>query len=66
MSNAEPNAMKSCNCASSTRAAGWTAAGGIATSLGVCVACCLLPVILVALGVGGAWVSRMEALAPFK
>ncbi len=35
-------------------------------SLGVCAACCLLPMLLIVLGVGGAWVGPLDSLAPYK
>jgi len=41
-------------------------AGALIASLGICAACCLLPFSLIALGVGSAWVSSMEALTPYK
>ncbi len=56
---------ETCSC-SSNKAAGWTATGGVLASLGICSACCLLPAVLVSLGVGGAWASHLEALAPYK
>jgi mercuric ion transport protein len=59
------DAKATCNC-SGNKVAGWAATGGILASLGICSACCLLPVILIALGVGGAWATRLEALAPYK
>ena len=44
----------------------WTTAGGMLAAFGVCVACCLLPFVLLSVGVAGAWVSRLDALAPYK
>ena len=41
-------------------------AGGLLTSLGICAACCLLPVALIALGVSSAWAGSLESLAPYK
>jgi len=41
------------------------AAGGIVGAL-VASSCCVLPLALVTLGVGGAWMSRLTALAPYK
>ncbi len=40
------------------------AAGGIAAILAS--ACCLGPLVLVMLGVGGAWVANLQALEPFR
>lgn len=54
------------SCGSKTRTVKWTAAGGVLAALGVCVACCVLPFMLVGLGVGGAWVGSLEALVPYK
>jgi len=39
--------------------------GGIAAALGAS-ACCILPLVLFALGIGGAWVSYLTALHPFR
>jgi len=41
------------------------AAGGIVGAL-VASWCCVLPLALVTLGVGGAWMNRLTALAPYK
>jgi mercuric ion transport protein len=41
------------------------AAGGIVGGL-VAASCCVLPLGLVTLGIGGAWMSRLTALAPYK
>lgn len=55
-----------CAGSSSKRAVGWTTAGGLLAALGVCAACCLLPFALLSFGVAGAWVSTLDALAPYK
>jgi mercuric ion transport protein len=61
---------RSCSCGksanSSKRAVKWTTAGGLLAALGVCAACCLLPFALLSAGVAGAWVSTLDALAPYK
>lgn len=44
----------------------WTTAGGILSALGICAACCLLPFVLLSFGIAGAWVSALDALAPYK
>jgi mercuric ion transport protein len=44
----------------------WTTAGGIFAALGICAACCLLPFVLLSLGIAGAWVSALDSLAPYK
>ncbi len=41
------------------------AAGGILGAI-LASSCCVLPLVLVALGLGGAWVSRLTAPAPYK
>jgi mercuric ion transport protein len=43
----------------------WAAAGGIVGALGIA-SCCLLPLILLSLGLGGAWMGSLAALTPFK
>lgn len=59
-----------CQCAASgareTRLARWTTAGGMLAALGICAACCLLPFILLSLGIAGAWVGALDALAQYK
>lgn len=40
------------------------AAGGLSAVLAS--ACCLVPLILVSLGLGGAWVSNLTALEPYR
>ena len=54
-----------CGC-SGGRLARWTAAGGLLGSLGICAACCLGPVLLVAAGAGGAWAARLEQLGGYR
>jgi mercuric ion transport protein len=60
----------SCNCATTSaprnRFLKWSVGGGVLASLGVCAACCLLPMLLIVLGAGGAWVSALNSLAPYK
>jgi mercuric ion transport protein len=60
----------SCSCGKAVhggkRVVKWTTAGGLLASLGVCAACCLLPFALLSVGVAGAWVSALDALAPYK
>lgn len=41
------------------------AAGGIAGAM-LASSCCILPLALVMLGLGGAWMSSLTALAPYK
>jgi mercuric ion transport protein len=44
----------------------WSVGGGLLASLSLCAACCLLPMVLIGLGAGGAWISSLGALAPYK
>lgn len=59
-----------CGCSKPTNASRrvvkWTTAGGLLAALGVCAACCLLPFTLLSVGIAGAWVSTLDALAPYK
>ena len=70
MSGPDVSTGPSCGCSkpnrSNNRLVRWAAGGGILASLGVCAACCLLPAGLLALGVGGAWVSALDSLADYK
>ena len=43
---------------------GMLAAGGLAALLAS--ACCVGPLLLVSIGLGGAWISNLRALEPFK
>lgn len=45
--------------------AGWIAAGGIFGALAAS-SCCILPLVLFSLGISGAWISHLTALAPYK
>ncbi len=48
--------------------AGWQrliAAGGILGALAAS-SCCIVPLILFSLGIGGAWIGNLTALAPYK
>jgi mercuric ion transport protein len=47
------------------RKAGLAAAGGVLGAL-VMMSCCVLPLALFALGVGGAWIGNLTALAPYQ
>jgi len=68
MSTHEPTAAPSCKCAAKprNRLLGWSIGGGLLASLGLCAACCLLPMVLIGLGAGGAWISAMDSLARYK
>lgn len=43
----------------------WAAAGGILGAFGIA-SCCLLPLALLSLGLGGAWIGSLAVLTPFK
>ena len=51
--------------APSTGKAGWAAAGGILGALAAS-SCCMLPVALFTLGISGAWIGNLTALAPYQ
>lgn len=44
---------------------GMLAAGGIIAALGAS-SCCILPLVLFSLGVSGAWIGNLTALAPYQ
>ena len=44
---------------------GWFAAGGIIGAL-LASSCCIVPLVLLLLGVSGAWIGNLTALEPFK
>jgi len=70
--DAELNLASSCGCSCGSSTAGnnklvrWTTAGGLFAALGVCAACCLLPFVLISLGVAGAWVGTLDSLSRYK
>lgn len=41
------------------------AAGGILAAIGAS-SCCVLPFVLLSLGIGGAWIGSLTALAPYQ
>lgn len=47
------------------RRKGWFAAGGVIGAILASV-CCVAPLVLVTLGVSGAWIGNLTALAPYK
>ncbi len=51
--------------ATESRRLGWLALGGIAGALATS-SCCLLPLLLFVLGIGGSWVGNLTALAPYQ
>ncbi len=44
---------------------GWLAAGGVIGAL-LASSCCLVPLVLVMLGVSGAWIGNLTVLEPYK
>ncbi len=44
---------------------GWLAAGGVVGAL-LASTCCIVPLVLVTIGVSGAWIGTLTALEPFK
>ena len=49
----------------STGRPGWFAAGGIIGAV-LASSCCIAPLVLLLLGVSGAWIGNLTALEPFK
>ncbi len=47
------------------RKAGFAAAGGVLGALAA-MSCCIMPLVLFALGIGGAWIGNLTALAPYQ
>ncbi|PHS22632.1 MAG: mercury transporter MerT [Robiginitomaculum sp.] len=43
----------------------WLATGGMAGAI-IASSCCIVPLVLVMLGLSGAWVSNLTALEPYK
>jgi len=70
LSTTTPMAGGQCNCArkagGTSRLVKWATAGGVLAALGICAACCLLPFVLLSVGVAGAWVSGLDAFAAYK
>ena len=49
----------------SDRRKGWFAAGGILGAL-LASSCCIVPLVLVTLGISGAWIGNLTALEPYR
>ncbi len=47
------------------RKAGWLATGGILGAIAAA-SCCILPLVLFSLGVGGAWMGNLTALSAYQ
>lgn len=50
---------------SDARRAGLVAAGGALGAIAA-MSCCILPLVLFTLGIGGAWIGNLTALAPYQ
>lgn len=48
-----------------SRRRGWLAAGGLAGAV-LASSCCIVPLLLVTLGVSGAWIGNLTVLEPYK
>jgi mercuric ion transport protein len=48
-----------------SRRSGWLATGGVVGAL-LASACCVVPLVLVTLGISGAWIANLTALEPYK
>ncbi len=44
---------------------GWMAAGGIVGAI-LASSCCILPLLFLSLGMGGAWMGNLTAMAPYQ
>jgi mercuric ion transport protein len=51
--------------AQAERRQAWLAAGGMLGAL-ASTSCCILPLVLFSLGLGGAWIGNLTALAPYQ
>ncbi len=49
----------------SKRQQAWLATGGILGAIAAS-SCCILPLVLFSLGIGGAWIGNLTALAPYQ
>lgn len=47
------------------RKKGWFAAGGVVGAV-LASTCCVVPLVLVTLGISGAWIGNLTALEPYK
>lgn len=51
--------------AKTTRSTTWPQLGAVLAALGASL-CCVAPLLLISIGVGGAWMSSLTALAPYR
>jgi len=49
----------------SAHSAGWLAGASVVGAV-LASACCIVPLVLFSLGIGGAWIANLTALAPYK
>lgn len=63
MSETSKNTLSKDN-ADQTRSS-WMAAGGVVGSI-LASSCCILPLVFVSMGVGGAWMGNLTAMAPYQ
>lgn len=47
------------------KSTGWPLIGGVVAAIGASL-CCIGPLVLVMLGIGGAWIASLSALEPFR
>lgn len=51
----------------STKSFTWAAAGGILGACGIAItSCCIVPLLFLSVGLGGAWMGSLAVLAPYK
>lgn len=60
-----PSATADRTSSSTRRRDGWLATGGGVGAL-LASACCVLPLVFFSLGIGGAWIGQLTALAPYQ
>jgi mercuric ion transport protein len=65
MTDASARATNEANASHTGRGGRWLAAGGITGAL-LASSCCVVPLVLVTLGVSGAWIGNLTALEPYK
>lgn len=67
---AELSLTNCCRCESPVAAAQaltkWSTLASLLCSIAVCAACCLLPFLLISIGIAGPWVSGLQAFARYK
>lgn len=61
----ETERLNSLETSATDRRKGWFAAGGVVGAI-LASACCVVPLVLVTLGISGAWIGNLTALEPYK